>query len=60
MAKEFKIIIERDGTTTIKMSGYELESKKIAQDCEEVLGNKPSTVNWSPKQHMGQGVKVGH
>jgi len=58
--KEFKIIIAKDGTSTIKMAGYEQQSKKIAEDFEEILGNKPSTVNWSPKQHLGQGVKVGH
>ena len=59
MAKEFKIIIAKNGTTTIKMEGLELESPKIAKDFEEILGAKPSTVQWKPKQHLGQTVKVG-
>ena len=56
--KEFKIIIAEDGTTTIKMSGYETESPKVARDFEEVLGSKPRTVKWEPKQHLGQTVKA--
>lgn len=58
MAKEFKIIIE-DGAATLQLKGYEGESPKIAKDFEEVLGGKPETVDWKPKQHIGQTVKAG-
>jgi len=60
MAKEFTITVDYDGTTTIDLKGYELESKQIAQDFEEVLGGNPQSVQWSPKQHLKSTVKAGH
>ena len=58
--KEFKIIVDEEGKTTISLQGYELESQKIAQEFEEALGSKPSSVKWEPKQHLNATVKARH
>jgi hypothetical protein len=55
--KEFSIVIDTEGNTTINLKGYERESPKLAAAFEEVLG-KVDKVDWNPKAHAH--VHAGH